>query len=106
MCGIIGRATVRGERGEGGDELQTLICFGSYDIYNGRNGGLQSVLRGMAQYNLYLGVLLETKLIDGAFTRGSGGYSVVATYALIRHHSGVAVFYHASLFFKSRHYRS
>ena len=37
------------------------IKFGTYNIRNGRNGGLEAALRGMAQANIDLGVLQETK---------------------------------------------
>ena len=40
-----------------------------------------------------LGILQETKLTDGVYTRGSAGYSVIATDAPIRHCGGVAIFY-------------
>ena len=40
-----------------------------------------------------LGILQETKLPDGINNRGSSGYSVVATDALIQHHGRFAVFY-------------
>ena len=40
-----------------------------------------------------LGILQETKLTDGIYTRGSAGYSVFATDALSRHRGGVAIFY-------------
>ena len=40
-----------------------------------------------------LGILQETKLTDGVYTRGSAGYSVIATDAPSRHRSGVAIFY-------------
>ena len=37
--------------------------------------------------------LQETKLSDGVYTRGSVGYSVIATDAPSRHRGGVAIFY-------------
>ena len=40
-----------------------------------------------------LGIFQETKVTDRIYTRGSAGYSVVATDAPIRHHGGVAVFH-------------
>ena len=40
-----------------------------------------------------LGILQETKLIDGIYTRGLAGYSFVATDAPSRHRGGVAIFY-------------
>ena len=50
----------------------------------------------MSQSNLDLGALQENKIIDGIYTRGSAGYSVVATDASIQHRGGVEVFYRAS----------
>ena len=69
------------------------IRFGTYSIRNGRNGGLESSLQGMSQANVDLGIFQETKLTDGIYTRGSDGYSVVATDALSRHRGGVAIFH-------------
>ena len=47
----------------------------------------------MSQANMDLGILQETKLTDGIYTRGSAGYSVVATDALSQHRGGVVIFY-------------
>ena len=69
------------------------IKFGTYNIRNGRNGGLESALRGMAQANIDLGVFQETKCTDGVYTRASAGYGVIATDAPSRHRGGVALFY-------------
>ena len=55
------------------------IRFGTYNIRNGRNEGLESALRGVSQANMDLGIFQETKLIDGIYTRGSAMYSIVAT---------------------------
>ena len=70
-----------------------LIRFGTYNIHNGRNGGLDLEIRGMSQANMDLGIFQETKLTDGIYTRGSDGYSVVVTDAPIRHRDGVEVFH-------------
>ena len=72
------------------------IRFDTYSIRNGRNKGLDSVLRGVSQANMDLGIFQETKLTDGIYTRGSSGYIVVATDVLSRHRDGVAVFYRPS----------
>ena len=64
---------MRGEKVRGGDETQNLIRFVSYNIRNGRNGGLESVLRVMDKSNLDLGILQETKLTDGVYTCRSSG---------------------------------
>ena len=55
------------------------IRFGTYNIRNGRSGGLEAALQGVSQANMDLGIFQETKLIDGIYTRGLAGYSVVAT---------------------------
>ena len=72
------------------------IRFGTYNVRNGRNGGLEWALRGMTQANMDLGIFQETKWTDGIYTRESAGYRVVAMDAPSRHRSGVAVFYHPS----------
>ena len=69
------------------------IRFGTYNIRNGQKGGLEMALRGMSQANMDLGILQETKLTDGMYTRGSAGYSLIATDAPSRHRGGVALFY-------------
>ena len=60
-----------------------LIRFGTYNIWNRRNGGLESALRGMYQANMDLGILQETKVTDGVYIHGSNGYTFVATDAPI-----------------------
>ena len=75
------------------------IRFGTYNIRNERNRGLESALRGMSQAIMYLGIFQETKVIIGVYTRGSDGYSVVATDVPIRHRGMVAIFYRPSLCF-------
>ena len=72
------------------------IRFGTYNIQNGQNGGLESALQGMSQENLDLGIFQETKLTGGVYTHRSSGYSVVATDAPSRQRGGVAVFYQLS----------
>ena len=53
-------------------------------------------LRGMAQANLDLGFLQETKLMYEVYNCDSSGFIIVDTDVLIQHHDGVEVFYHAS----------
>ena len=45
------------------------IRFRTYNIRNGRKGGLESALRGMSQANMGLGILQETKTTNGVYTR-------------------------------------
>ena len=61
----------------------TRIRFGTYNINNGLNGGLESALRGMYQANMDLDIFQETKVTDSIYTRGSAGYRIVAADALI-----------------------
>ena len=69
------------------------IKFGTYNIRNGRNGGLEAALRGMDQANMDLGVMQETNITNGIYTRASAGYRVVATDAPSRHRGGIVLFY-------------
>ena len=80
----------------GSTKEEVPIKFGTYNIRNGRKGGLESALRGMAQANIDLGVFQETKCTDGIYTRESAGYRVVATDAPSRHRGGVVLFYKPS----------
>ena len=82
---------------------KVLIRFGTYNIRNGRNGGLEAALQGMSQANMDLVILQETKLTDGIHTRGLAGYSVVATDAPSRHRGGVKFFYrlHREVWFRA-----
>ena len=83
-------------RTRGSTKEEVLIKFGAYNIRHGRNGGLESALRGMAHANIDLGVFQETKCTNGIYTRESAGYRVVATDTLSRHRGGVALFYKPS----------
>ena len=76
-----------------------MIRFGTYNIRNGRNGGLESALRGVSQANLDLGIFQETKCTDGIYTHESDGSRVIATDAPSQHRVGVALFYRPSPFF-------
>ena len=75
------------------------IVFGTYNICNGRKGGLEAVLRGISQANMDLGILQETNVTGRVYTRRSSGYSVIATDAPIRHRVSVAIFYRSVLHF-------
>ena len=75
------------------------IRFGTYNIKNGRNRGLESALQGMSQANMDLGIFQEKKCTDGVYTRESAGYCVVATDAPSRYRGGVALFYRLSQLF-------
>ena len=59
------------------------IRFGTYNIFNGHNGGLELALRGMYQTNMDLVIFQETKVTDRIYTRGLDGYIIVAMDASI-----------------------
>ena len=75
------------------------IRFVTFDIRNGRNRGLELVLRGMSQANMDLGIFQETKLTNVVYICESSINSVVATNALSQHYGRVAVFYTFSTHF-------
>ena len=75
---------------------RVTIQFGTYNIRNGRNGGLDSALRGVSQSNLDPGIFQYTKFTGGFYTHGSDGYSIVYIDTPIRHRGGVAVLYRLS----------
>ena len=88
----------RGCAGVWGESMQgrETIRFGTYNIRNVRNVGLESALRGISQANMDLEIFQETKLTGGVYTRRPSGYSVVTTDAPSRHRGRVAVFYRPS----------
>ena len=53
-----------------------MTRFGSYNIQDDRNGGLESVLYTMYQANIDLGVLQETKITEGIFYQKSPHFAV------------------------------
>ena len=54
---------------------------------------MEAERRVMEQANMDLGVMQETKITDGVYTRALAGYRVVATDEPSRHRGGVALFY-------------
>ena len=77
----------------GGGWGATLIQFGTYNIWKGRNSCLKLALRGMGKANMEVGVFKESNFTDGIYTHGSSGYRVVATSAPSRHRGGITLFY-------------
>ena len=67
MCKPTEAHTREGQRERQGPDK--LVKFGTYNIRNGRNGGLKSALYGMAQGKVDVGVLHETKITDDIYTR-------------------------------------
>ena len=58
----------------------------AYNIRNGRAGGLLCALRAMSNMSIDFGVLSETKITDGIYTRSACGYRVLATNEVWMHH--------------------
>jgi hypothetical protein len=69
------------------------IAVATYNIRNGRNGGLESDLRAMEGIGADLGILMETKVTDRIHTRNSSGYSVVASNTSSAHQGWIALFW-------------
>ncbi len=67
------------------------IC--TFNIISGGNARLESAMRMMNQMNVDLGILTETKLVDGYHTRRTSGYDIITTEAKSQHIGGVALFY-------------
>ena len=55
------------------------ITVASWNIRDGRNGGLEGAAKGMNAANVDIAVLQETKLTGEAYTRNSSGYFITAT---------------------------
>ena len=65
----------------------------SWNIHSGRNGSLEAALRAMESLGVDIGILQETKLTKGIYTRRFGNYSVIATDANSVSQGGVALFW-------------
>jgi hypothetical protein len=76
------------------------ILFASFDIQSGRNGGLEGALRAMDHLGVDIGILLETKLTGGIYTRYSSGYSVLALTATSVRQGGIALFWRGNNSYK------
>ena len=92
MCRITGGHAIR----RGGQTVgygKTIIRFGTYNIQNRRNSGIESALREMAQTNLELGVFQKTKVTDRLHMRNPQGYGFLAAHMPSRHCGGISIFY-------------
>ena len=76
----------------GGDKKEEVIRFGTNNILNFRNVGLNSALHGMDQVNIELGLLQENNIVDGFYVRESAVFSVISSDVMSRHCRGVALF--------------
>ena len=69
------------------------ILYGSYNIINGQNRELYSLLRGMSQENFNLETFQGKKFMGGIYVTDLSGYRVTATEASSRHIGSIVVFY-------------
>ena len=72
------------------------FTMASYNIRSGRNGGLESALQVMKLMGVNFGVVLETKLTMGVYTRWSSGYNVRSTHAPSKWQGGISLFWRTS----------
>ena len=70
-----------------------MIRFGTFNIRNGQNRGLESSLHRMVQGRVGCGFFQETNIKKGVYTREDSGFRVMATEAPSAHCGGVAIFY-------------
>ena len=73
--------------------MEKIVRFGTFNIQNGRNEGLESALCGLVQEQVDCRVIQETKLANGVYMRESRGFCVMVTAEPSSHHGGVATFY-------------
>jgi exonuclease III len=75
----------------GQEATGTMLRLGTFNVRSGRNGNLESCLRGLDLLLLDVVVLTETKLHDDKFTKMSSGYEIFATHARSTSQGGVAL---------------
>ena len=81
----------RGGGVQGEEENAVDICFGSYNIRNGSNGGIDLALLAMAQENMDLGVLYEMKIIGRFYTCFLSDYNMLVLETPSNHQRGIAL---------------
>ena len=62
------------ERREVRLDTEKMVKFGTFNTQNGRNGGLESALRRIAQGRVDFGVFQITNLTKGVYTRDASGF--------------------------------
>jgi len=63
----------------------------AWNIRCGRNAGLTSAAKGLAQMGVGLAVVLETKITDARYTRLASGYKILASRAASHNQGGIAL---------------
>ena len=67
------------------------ITIATWNIRNGRNGGMESACRALDKSGINIAVFQETKLTNDVYTRSSSGYRIVASNAPSAHQGGIAL---------------
>jgi exonuclease III len=78
------------------DSKHPTIDICTYNIISGGNARLEAAMRTMRMMHMDLGILTETKLVEGFHTTKCEGYDIVATKARNHHQGGVLLFYKTS----------
>ena len=73
--------------------MEKIVRFGTFNIRNVRNGGLESALLGLAQGRVYCGIIQEKKLANRVYMRKYSGFGVIAMAAPSAHRGSVAILY-------------
>ncbi len=76
-----------------------------FNILSGQNGGLESALRAMAAMDVDFGILMETKITGGIYTRFSSGYNVFASNAVSVQQGGIALFWKPNKLYEIEEWR-
>ncbi len=82
-----------------------LFTVASYNIQSCCNGGFESALQAMKLMGVDCGVLSETKLTKGVYTRWSSRYSVRSTHVLSKWQGGISLFWRASEMYEVKEVR-
>ena len=74
--------------------MEKMIRFGTFNIWNSQNRGLELALFTMAQVRVYYGVFQEKKLTKAVHMREASVFQVISTEVPSTHRGSVAIFYH------------
>ena len=67
------------------------FTLAAWNIRCGRNAGLTSVAKGLAQMGVGLAVVTETNIMDARYTRLASGYKILASKAASHNQGGIAM---------------
>ena len=85
------RTRGRYDREEKKRKRKETVAIGTWNIRDGRGGGIESACRALEASNVDVCVMQESKIVGNIYTRLSAGYSVVCSKAGSSHQGGVAL---------------